>query len=207
MNPFLSIWTKPQATLTYMIERKSIGFGMIVIALASLSSGVFLFADTGFLSNFSLPVILFISFFLSIALSIPFYFLNAAIYLGIGKLLGGKGKWREMCLATASGSLPMIGVLPVTLIALLIYGKSLYFEPVGTFAITNMSAGFYLFYILVSFGLSIYGVVILSKAVGYAHQFSALRGFGTVLIYMAIVFVVVFVIMVMLISGIFFLAF
>ena len=51
---------------------------------------------------------------------------------------------------------------------------------------------FYIFYLIVTIGLSVYGIVILSKAIGYAHQFSALRGFGTILIYVGIVFVVVF---------------
>ncbi|AOV06484.1 YIP1 family protein [Sporosarcina ureilytica] len=205
MNPFLSIWTKPEQTLRDMIDRKSIGYGILVIVIASIGTGVFSFADSGLLSGFSLPAILFISLFLATAMSVFLYFLNAGLYLFIGKLLGGKGQWKQMCLAIASGSLPMIGMLPISIIAILIYGKDLFREPVGPFAVTNMSFGFYLFYLIVMIGLSIYGIVILSKAIGYAHQFSALRGFGTIMIYAGIVFVIVILLAIAMISGIVFL--
>lgn len=201
MNPFLTIWTQPERTLRYMIDRKSIGYGIFVIVIASIGTGILSFSDTGMLSSFSLPAILFISIFLAMAFSVPFYFLNAAMYMLIGKMLGGKGQWKQMCLAIASGSLPMIGMLPVALLALILYGKSLYVEPAGVFAVTNMSLFFYLFYFIVMIGLSIFGIVILSRAIGYAHQFSALRGFGTIMIFAGVVFVFVFILVIVFIFG------
>lgn len=188
MNPFLTIWTKPEATLRYMIDEKSIGYGLFVIILSSLGSSVFIFADNGVMAEFSLPVILFLSVAVVILAGIPFYFLNAGVYLLIGKILGGRGRYKQVCLATASSTLPMIGILPISMLALTLYGKGLYAELLDPFAVTNMSTGFYIFHMVVTVGLSIYGIVILSKGLGYAHQFSALRGFGAVLIYVGIVF-------------------
>lgn len=205
MNPFLSIWSKPEQTLQDMIEQRSLGYGILVTVIVSIGTSVFSFADTGLLSGFSLPTILFISLFIAITMSVFFYFFNAGVYLFIGKILGGKGQWKQMCLAVASGSLPMIGMLPISIIAVLIYGKDLFIEPVGPFAVTNMSFGFYVFYLIVMMGLSIYGIVILSKAIGYAHQFSALRGFGTIMIYAGIVFVIVICLVILVISGLVFL--
>lgn len=203
MNPFLTIWTKPNETLRYIIEEKTHVFGILVTAIASLSSSVFLFADIGIMESFSLTVILLLSIVLSVVFSVLFYFINGGIYLLIGKILGGQGRYKEVCLAAASGSLPSLAMLPISMLAVALYGKDLYREPVDMFAITNMSPGFYLFYTLVMLGLSIYGIVILSKGLGYAHQFSALRGFGAVAIYTGIVVVISIMIIVLLAIGAF----
>ncbi len=194
MNHFLTIWTKPDATLRDMIDEKSIGYGILVVMLSGLGSSVFVFADNGVMEGFSLPAILFISIVLTMIGSIPFYFFNAGVYLLIGKMLGGRGRYKQICMATASGSLPMIGLWPVSILALVLYGKSLYAEVLNPFAVTNMSGVFYIFYMLITLGLSIYGIVILSKGLGYAHQFSALRGFGAIMIYAGIMFVIIFVV-------------
>ncbi len=203
MNPFLTIWTKPNETVRYVIQEKNLVFGILVTAIASLSSSVFLFADTGLMDNFSLPVILLLSVLISVIFSIPFYFINGAAYLLIGKMLGGVGRYRKVCLAVSNGSLPSLAMLPVSILAVVLYGKDLYKEPADMFAITNMSPGFYLFYSLVMLGVSIYGIVILSKAIGAVHQFSALRGFGATLIYMGIIFIISIILIVVFAAFIF----
>ena len=146
MNPFLLIWTQPKKTLAYLIEHKTIGYGLMIMVISSLCSGIMAFADTGLLEGFSLPAIFAISFGAALLISIPAYFMSAFMYTWIGKLLGGTGNWREMCLVIAGGVLPMIWTLPIGILAVIIYGKALFSEPVGVFAVTNMSLGFYLFH-------------------------------------------------------------
>lgn len=205
MNPFISIWRAPKQTVQYMVEHKSLSYGLMMIFLATLSTSVMAFADTGFFDHFSLPAILFISIISSLLISIAVWFMNAAIYTGIGKLLGGTGKFRDMCLAVSAASIPMIWMMPVGVVAVLIYGKRLFAEPTGYFGITNMSIGLYLLYNFLLFGLGIFGTVILAKGIGYVHNFSAWRGFGVVMIYLAIVFIIVIVIVVLIVFGLFFL--
>lgn len=204
MNPFFTIWAKPKKTLAYLIEHKTIGYGLMIMVISSLCSGVMAFADTGLLEGFSLPVILAISFAASLLISIPAYFISAFMYTWIGKLLGGTGNWREMCLVVAGGVLPMIWILPIEILAVFIYGKDLFTEPVGVFAVTNMSLGFYLLYTIILIGLSIFSAVIQSKGIGLVHGFSAWRGFGTIMIYVGIVFVLSFILIIITVGGILF---
>lgn len=204
MNPFLAIWAQPKKTLAYLIEHKTIGYGLMIMAISSLASGVMAFADTGLLEGFSLPAILAISLGVSMVISIPAYFISAFVYTWIGKLLGGTGNWREMCLVVAGGVLPMIWTLPIGVLAVLIYGKALFFEPEGVFAVTNMSLGFYLLHTIIMTGLSIFSTVIQSKGIGLVHNFSAWRGFGTIMIYAGVVFVLSFAFIISLISGLLF---
>lgn len=96
----------------------------------------------------------------------------------------------------------MLGMFPVSVIAIVLYGSDLFTEPVGNFAITNMSPGFFLLHTLLMLGFSIYGVVILSKGLGFAHDFSALRGFGAVLIFMAFaIFIGIIIVFLFVIGG------
>lgn len=204
MNPFISIWTQPKKTLAYLIEHKTISYGLMIMVISSLCSGVMAFADTGLLAGFSLPSILAISFGISLLISIPAYFICALVYTWIGKLLGGTGNWREMCLVIAGGMLPMILTLPIGILAIAIYGKDLFVEPVGVFAVTNMSLVFYLLYTVIMMGLSIFSTVIQSKGIGLVHNFSAWRGFGTIMIFAGVVFVLSFILIIALISGLLF---
>ena len=194
MNPFLSIWKAPKATVKYLIEHKTIGYGLIIMMIASLGPGIMTFADTFFLEGFSLPAILAISIGAALILSIPGYFISAFAYTWIGKLLGGTGNWREMCLVIAGGGLLMIWTLPISILAVILYGKTLFTYPEDIFAVTNMSPGFYFLYTVILMGLSIFGIVVQSKGIGLVHNISALRGFGTILIYAGFVFVLVFTI-------------
>lgn len=204
MNPFISIWTQPKKTLAYLIEHKTIGYGLMIMVISSLGSGIMAFADIGLLDGFSWATILAISLGTSLLISIPAYFISAFVYAWIGKILGGTGNWRQMCLVIAGGALPMIMVVPIEILAVLIYGKGLFAEPVGVYAVTNMSFGFYLFYTVLLIGLSIFSAVIQSKGVGLVHNFSAWRGFGTIMIYAGIVFVLSFILIIITVGGILF---
>lgn len=199
MNPILSIWTQPKNTLREMIDHKSRSYALIIVLLASLSSGIMTFADSGFLENFPLALILAISIGSLLLLSIPAWYLNALLYTWIGKLLGGTGNWRKMCQVVATGMIPTIWTMPIGLIAVSIYGKTLFETPPGEFGLTNMSLGFYMLHTLILLGVAIYSTVIISKGIGLVHNFSSWRGFGTIMIFAGILFllfIVIFIIVV-----------
>ena len=203
MNPFLSVWKAPKETVAYLIEHKTIGYGLMIAMIASLGSGIMAFADTGLLEGSSLPVILMTSLGIALAISVAGYFISAFVYTGIGKLLGGTGNWRDMCLVIAGGALPMVWIMPIGIIAVLLYGEKLFSLP-GIFEVTNMSTGFYFLYTLILIGLSVFAMIIQSKGIGLVHNFSAWRGFGTMMIFAGILFVLTFTIAVAVISGILF---
>lgn len=204
MNPILSIWTQPKNTLREMIDHKSRSYALLIVLLAAFSSGIITFADSGLFESFSLPIILMISIGSLLLLSIPAWYLNALLYTWIGKLLGGTGNWRKMCQVVAAGMIPTIWTMPIGIIAVIIYGKSLFVTPAGDFAVTNMSLGFYMLHTMILFGIGIFSTVIISKGIGLVHNFSAWRGFGTVMIFAGMIFLLFFVIFIVIaIVGIF----
>jgi hypothetical protein len=177
-----------------MIDNKPISYLIFLAILSSLASGVFSFADNGFFEDFSLPVILLFVTILSILINIAGLGLSAVIYTWLGKLLGGTGKIRNMSYAVAAGYIPTIWTMPIGFIAVILYGKNLFMQPVGDFAITNMSLGFYLFHSLILMGVSIFSLVVLSKGIGIVHDFSAWRGFGVIMIFIGIIILIAIVV-------------
>ncbi len=153
-------------------------------------------ADQGFFEGFSLPVILLIVTIVSIVISIASWGLSSVIYTWLAKLLGGTGSIRNTSYAVAAGFIPTIWTMPIGIIAVIIYGEKLFMQPEDVFTITNMSIGFFLIYNLIMAVVSIYGIVVLSKAIGLVHNFSAWRGFGVVMIFLGIIIVVSIIVVV-----------
>ncbi|KXH84036.1 YIP1 family protein [Sporosarcina sp. HYO08] len=187
MNPFLSIWKHPSQTIQYIVDHKTIPYALMLIAFSSLASSFMGFADSGFFEQFPFPLILFLVLFLSLLIGTAGFGLTVVAYTWIGKLLGGSGKMRQMGLAVAAGTIPTIWTAPIGIIALFLYGEQLFATPTNPFGITNMSIGFYILNAVIMMGISIFSIVVQSKAIGIVHQFSAWRGFGTLLIFAGIV--------------------
>lgn len=173
-----------------MLDNKPISYLIFLAILSSFATGILAFADGGLFEEFSLPVILLFVTILSIIISIAGLGFSAVIYTWLGKLLGGTGTIRNMSYAVAAGYIPTIWTMPIGIIAVILYGKNLFMQPVGDFAITNMSLGFYLFHSLILMGVSIFGMVVLSKGIGIVHDFSAWRGFGVIMIFIAIIILI-----------------
>lgn len=193
MNTLLSIWTKPTKTIEYVLANKTYSYGFIILLLASLSTGIVAFAGTGFLEDLPLIGIVLLSILLTYVIAIPAWFINAALYTWIGKMLGGTGKYRQMALIIPIGSIPTIWMLPFNVLVLILYGNKLFDQPTENFGITNMSIGLYILSNLILIGSGIYATVIMSKGIGLVHNFSAWRGFGTIMLLVLFVFILVIV--------------
>lgn len=196
MNPILSIWTQPKETLRYMIDQKSMRYALVLVLLAAFSSGIMNFSDSGFFESLSLPAILTISVGSVLLLSVPAWYINALIYTWVGKLLGGTGNWRQMCQVVAAGMIPTIWTMPIGIMAVIIYGKTLFDAPPGEFGITNMSIGFYLLHTIILIGFGIFSTIIISKGIGLVHNFSAWRGFGVVMIFAGILLLLLIIVVI-----------
>ncbi|QUW20415.1 YIP1 family protein [Sporosarcina sp. Marseille-Q4063] len=199
MNPLLSIWSQPKNTVQYMMDNKPISYLIFLAILSSFATGILAFADQGFFVEFSLPVILLIITILSIIGTVAGLGLSSVVYTWIGKLLGGTGTIRNTSYAVAAGLIPTIWTMPLGIIAVILYGKNLFMQPVDIFTITNMSIGFYLPLNLIQLGVSIYAVVVLSKGLGLVHNFSAWRGFGAIAIMIGILVVITIPIIVLIV--------
>lgn len=194
MSPIISIWRQPSNTIRYVVENKSLVYALLLVSISSLASSVMAFADSGFLERFSLSMTIILVLMLGLLSGLLGWGITTVAYTWLGKLLGGTGTMRKMGLAVSVGVIPMIWTAPIGIFAILVYGKQLFATPPGLFAITNMSSGFYFFHMLVMLGISIFGIIVQSKGVGIVQNFSAWRGFGTIMLFAGIIFVITFII-------------
>lgn len=186
MNPIFTIWRQPTKTLEYILSEKKIGYGAFIMVLYSLSAGMVTSANTGLFSGLPLPAILALTIFSTLIGSFIGWVIGAAMYTWVGQWLGGRGKFADMVRVFPAFSILMIWLAPMHLAMVVMYGKALFDAPASQFAITNLPIGVYFLTNLVTMGIGIYGVVIMSKGIGLVHQFSAMRGFGAVMIMVGI---------------------
>ena len=80
----------------------------------------------------------------------------------------------------------MIWTAPIGVIAISLYGQQLFATPTSPLG-TNMSVGFFFFQTWIMLAISIFGLIVQSKAIGIVHNFSALRGFGTMMLFICFI--------------------
>ncbi|WP_432352904.1 YIP1 family protein [Sporosarcina sp. A2] len=188
MNPFLSIWSRPTETIHYVLKQKKLSFSFILVILAALAIAPLTITQLLFIEEIPLIGILLIAFIGLFILSTIGWFVNSALYTWIGKWLGGTGSYKQMLTVVPLGSLTAIYLLPFSwlmMIALIIL-RSSESDATATLFIVLFAVSSILSFGLM--GLSVYGTVILSKAIGIVHGFSAWKGFGTIAILMGFVF-------------------
>lgn len=193
MKPFLSIWTRPTETIQYVLDHKKLSYSYLILVMAALAIAPLTITQMLFIEEIPLLVILPIAFFGLFILTTAGWFLNSALYTWIGKWLGGTGTYKKMLAVVPLGSLTAIYILPFSwamMFALIIlrYVES---DAAATVFVILFALSPILFLGLM--GLSVYGTVIMSKAIGIVHNFSAWKGFGTIGILMGIAFALSFV--------------
>lgn len=198
MNPLLTIWTQPKRTIEYVLEHKTWSYSVFILLLTSLSLGLSVFADSGFLLGLPLILIVIIGVIFSFVGGVIGWFINAGLYTWVGKWLGGNGNFKDMATVSLLGSIPMIWMFPYNILMLAIYGKDLFVDSSSMPFSGPVPFGVILFSNLLMIGLGVFTTIITSKAIGVVHQFSAWRGFGTIMIIVGILLVLMIPIFILL---------
>ena len=193
MSPLLTIWSQPTKTLQYMLEKKSVGYGFLILLLSSISAGSVAMATTGIFGGMPLALIIIVSIIITYGGALIGWVITAGMYTWVGKWLGGRGTFTDMIHITPASSILTIWLAPLNFLLIAVYGSRLFEMPTDNFGITNLPLGIYFLQNLITIGIGIYGTVIACKGIGLVHGFSAWRGFGVV----AIIFGIFLVIMVL----------
>lgn len=201
MNPLISIWTQPKATIRYVLEHKTWSYSFLILLLAAISVGLTSFADTEIMPDLPLLALIPLGIFSTFFGSIISLFISSALYTWVGKWLRGKGNFKDMVQMIPIASIPLIWMMPINLFLVIVFGKNLFIDMMDTSdanAFGAMSAVL-LFTNLLTLILSIFSTVILSKGIGIVHRISSWRGFGTIMIVFGLFFVLLIPIILLLI--------
>ncbi|QTD39552.1 Yip1 family protein [Sporosarcina sp. Te-1] len=183
--PFLSIWTQPTKTIHYLLEKRSVKLTLLLWFLAAVTNAPTIVPNLLQLFELQAGTALMIAFFISFISMLIGWFINAGIYYGIGRMLGGSGRYDELLWLVPVATLPLIWVAPVNYIVFAITGGH---QP--NIMLNGSWTPFFAFLIgnLITIGVGIYSIVVTSKGLGIVHRFSAWRGFGVIAIVMLFFF-------------------
>lgn len=201
LNPWISMWMKPRATVRQQLETNPTQYVLLLAALGGIGSNLdqtFDLADKlgSMLAAFVVAVIA------GAIGGLIWLYLGGWLTGAVGRSLGGVAKAAEMRTALAWSNIPSIWLLPIGLLFTLymaIGGAEAMADAIVVEGGEGLRAVSPFAWLLAFAGIviGIWQLVITSQATGEAHQFSSLRGFGTLLlsglVLLGIGFVIAFV--------------
>jgi hypothetical protein len=199
-NPFLTIWTRPRATIRAIVDTDPT---YRVLALTSASGIV------GALNNAAqrnagdrLPV----SAILGMAIVVGPIGGLIGLYVGAwflglsGRWLGGRADSEDIRSALAWSAVPTLVVIPIWIIQLAVFGHEMF-----TSAMPSVEANPLLYIVVIATAvaetvLAIWSFVIVLKTLGEVQGFSAWRAFGSMLLITLIILIPLVVLAIVLFS-------
>ncbi|MDN3451341.1 YIP1 family protein [Planococcus sp. APC 3906] len=203
VNPFTAVWLQTRKAARFVIEEKSIGFAIMLIMLSGIGSGLMGMQSSGGGAGMAGWQIFLLTVILGPVVGFASAAFLSALYLLVGKLFKGTATYIEMFKAVAVSMIPYVWIAPVLLAWATLAPGTYFADPLAE---TSTGEGWGTLIVLgtLSFILSIWGIIIQSKAIGEAHRFSSWKGFATVLIpaiVIGVVIVVVIILFVMLFAA------
>ncbi|GGG85345.1 Yip1 family protein [Paenibacillus radicis (ex Gao et al. 2016)] len=181
LSPWLAVWIRPRETVREQLDTGQPIKWMIPIALGAGILNVLDRASSRSMGDtMSMGALLALVIIGGMIAGLVGLYLGSAIFVWIGKWLGGEGSYSDLLTALTVGNLmPSIGMGILWIPKLLLYGKDNF-----TSISPSINAYPMLDYMLlmVSLLLTIWNLIISLHAVGEAHQFSAWRALGSVAI-------------------------
>lgn len=181
-TPWLSIWTRPRATLRQILATDPRRGIFRLAALGGISEFLAMCSREGIGDTYSIPVLLALSLAGGTVLGILGILVFTAVIAPVGRWLRGRGGSTEVMAALAWANVPAAwGLLLWLPRAALLGGET--FHPIPAIVQGNPQA--FLFFGLLQFlqiVLGVWGFAITLKCLGEAHGFSAWRAFLTLVV-------------------------
>ena len=189
LNPWVSIWTRPRATIQQIVDTE---IEQRVVALAALSGITSALDNAGGRSlgdSLPLPAVFAVVLLVGPLAGLIGVYLWAWLLRWTGRWLGGEATLPQLRTAIAWGSVPLIAAGVPMVMALLIAGPEYFSEstprldqrPIWAMAVLGLT--------LVQVVLALWGGVTTVKSVAQVQGFSAWRALGNNLLPLLIVVV------------------
>jgi hypothetical protein len=181
-TPWLSIWTRPRATLRQILATDPRRGIFRLAALGGISEFLAMCTHEGIGDTYSIPVLLALSLAGGTVLGILGILIFTAVIAPVGRWLRGRGGSTEVMAALAWANVPAVWGLLLWLPRAALLGAET-FHPIPAIVQGNPQA--FLFYGLLQFlqiVIGVWGFAITLKCLGEAHGFSAWRAFLTLVV-------------------------
>ena len=174
-NPWVTIWTKPRATIRRIVET-DVHYQVTFLAILS---GALIWLERRW-SNPSTaaayPMLVMIAVVVGAILGIIELYINGALLKWSGAALGGVANYAEVRAALAWSRVPVIVAVSIGVLAILLGTDGPMLGSDREFSGSGASV------LLLHAALVLWGFIIMLKCVGEVHRFSAWRALGSILL-------------------------
>jgi hypothetical protein len=198
LNPWVSMWTRPRATIRQIVMTDSERHIHLLAIVSGFGQALSNAEERSLGNQMGVPAVLvFCLMFGAIGGLIGLY-LASAMLRWTGSWLGGQATSEQVRAAYAWSSVPAIWLLSIWLPKILIFGRRVFMD--AGFASETQRLVFLLF-ALIELVVGIWGTVVFLKSLGEVHGFSAWKALGATILAILIVVVPLALLLFMLFSA------
>ncbi len=181
-SPFLTIWTRPRATMRSIIDTNPSFLVLPIAMLGGILEAVQFEAMLGAGAQLSVPVIWLISVVVGPPLGVILLYVGAWLVDLSCRILRGRADSREVRAALAWSSVPLLATFPIWIMRSVLLGRELFvFEKPSLFS--NVGLAYTLAAtVILEFVLQIWWMVVTVKTLGEVQRFSAWRALNSLLL-------------------------
>jgi hypothetical protein len=200
-NPFLTIWTRPRATIRGIVDTNPL---LHVVPLA-MAGGVIQTIDRAVQRNagdvLSLPAIIALAVFLGpfgglIGLFVGGWFTRTA-----GRWLGGHATPEQVRAAIAWSFIPGLATIPILIVQIGFFGRDLFTQSKLTVGSDSFLTVVLMVTGVLEVVLGIWSFVILLKCVGEVQGFSAWKALGSLILIFLVIFVPIMLLVILFLAS------
>ena len=193
LNPWFSIWIHPRKTIRALVAYNT---NYRLVTLCAIYGFQYVLQLVQYLSlgqGTSLIFIILFALVFSIPVGYVIFNVMSVFYFWIGKLIKGKGGFKQIRAATYWSSVPMVVTCLIWIILMILHGNSLFVsgyetQLVGTAATLSIGFG------IIQLAIGIWGLIIMLHALGEVQGFSAWMALLNIVLAGLAIFILLFLI-------------
>lgn len=200
LNPWISIWTKPRATVQQLVDTNPNYYVLILAALSGMTQILSQASSNSTGDQLDFLTILLIALFAGPLLGLLTLYLAGFLIFWTGKWLNGQATAKTIRTAVAWSNIPVVLSLLIWIPEVALIREELFTTATPQLEANPTLSLVLLVLSLVNVVLAVWGVVILVKGIGQVQAFSAWRGLGNFILALLAIFIPVFIVVMLIAS-------
>ena len=175
LNPYINIWIRPRRTIQSQVSKKQKNGFFFLCFLVGL---VFLFGFSqvltlGFYMSFFWMLVF--CFFLSVIFGYFLFSIGAFFIFVTGKLLNGKGRYKEIRLAVAWSNFPIIISFFIWIVLVFLYKQNVFIDFPGPLILSENEVIFIFSLMALQLIVYIWIIILLIQTISQVQDFSTIK--------------------------------
>ena len=202
LNPWVSVWTKPRATIQQIVDTDPERLVLVLAAIAGFSQALAR-ANISMGDTFEWPTIF--PIFLILAIAGPIsgligLYIFSALIRWTGNWMSGNASSQNIRAAMAWSGVPIIWALILWIPALVLFGKELFTTETPIIDATPSLTLIFVGFGAIEITVEIWAIVVFLKCLGQVQGFSAWKALGNVFL-AGLVFIIPIVLVFLVVPG------